>query len=244
MKRMWALLMAIIICLTFVACGNSDNGKEDDRDRNNGKETTEEIEIENRSDLIEIMGGVLDVDFDTLWIYHYKLTEPYYICGYVVPNSYYDSGFVLGDEDYSLTYPTIDVMDYHYSESDYEEGSFLYIKALPNGDGGVFLRDLSKTQKEDEYLSVEEYCSMSETIHNTYFEITGFIGSINEEDDYWTCTMYESKEAYKNDDIDWGITLLFDEYPSNINGTNVRVVGKYSPISDEPWLLHCSIIED
>jgi len=238
MRKISLFLAIIMIVSLLTACGETGSGIKEDNE--------ETVKIETREELLEIMGGVIDADFETLWVYHFLLADPYYICGYVVPNDlYFQRGFVLGDSDYTLTYPTIEVLDNHFDESDYEEKSFVYIKALPNGEDGVRLRDISPTATEDiDYLSVEEYCEMSKTIHNTYFEITGFIGSITENDDYWTCKIYESEEVFKDKTIDWGVTLLFDEYPSNINGTTVRVVGKYSPLHEEPMLLHCSIVEE
>ena len=242
MKKLCLFLAIIMICCTFSACGNTNNGNDIDT------EVTEAPKIEERSELIEIMGGVMDVDVSTLWAYHFMLNEPYYISGYVVPDAHYSSrGFVLGDSDYRNTTPTIDVMDNHFDESEYEEGSFVYIKALPNGQDGVFLREISDTETDNDYLSVEEYSKISKTVSSTYFEVTGFIGSVTEDDGSYICKLYESVEKYKdNDVIDWGITLYFDEYPSNINGQVRTVVGEYCPIGiiDEPILNHCSIIDD
>ena len=242
MKKLCLFLAIIMICCTFSACGNSNNDNDIDT------EVTEAPKIEDRSALIEIMGGIMDVDVSTLWVYHFMLNEPYYICGYVVPDAYYSSGgFVLGDSDYRNTTPTIDVMDNHFDESKYEEGSFVYIKALPNGQDGVFLREISDTETDNDYLSVEEYSEISKAVSSTYFKVTGFIGSVTEDDGSYICKLYESVEEYKdNDVIDWGITLCFDEYPSNINGQVITVVGEYCPIGiiDEPILNHCSIIDD
>lgn len=239
MKKICLFLTLIMICCMFSGCGNSNNIK---------IEYYENPKIEERSDLIDIMGGVLKVDASTLWNYHFMLTEPYYICGYVVPDSFYSSrGFVLGDSNSRNTTSTIDVMDYHFDESEYKEGSFVYIKALPNGQDGVFLKEISSSETDNDYLSVEEYYEISKTINRTYFEITGFIGSVKEEDGNYICKLYESVEKYEEKDvIDWGITLYFDEYPNNVNGQVVSIVGEYCPIGidDEPILLRCSLIDD
>ena len=236
MKRSWVFFITIIICVAFAACGNSNNKDID-------KELAEETKIETREDLLEIMGGVLEVDFSTLRIYHFKLNDPFYICGYIVPDNFnHLPQFELGDTKYALS--TLRVTDYDFPDSGYKDGDFVYIKAMPNGESNVYVYNMSTTKSEQEYIGVEEYCAISKKIHNTYFEVTGFIGSVDEVDGHWTCKMYESKEAYKNDEIERFITLYFDEYPSNINGTTIRVVGKYRPTSDEPWLLHCSIIDE
>lgn len=236
--------MIVFLCLFVVfltACSDYDDVRRTSRksDRESSGKTT----IETREELVEILKGVVETDFDTLWDYHSLLREPYYICGYMNQRRYSGNTFELGDEE-TYSYHEIEVTNVSdYSKSTYKDNDFIYIEAYPHGEDKVYYYEMSKSKLTDEHISVEEYRDIYDKVYSTYFELDGFIGDIEEKyDSYWLCKMYESKEAYSNSGL--YITLHFDEYPENINGTEIRVVGEYGESNEEPKLYYCSVVDD
>lgn len=105
--------------------------------------------------------------------------------------------------------------------------------------------DVFRNAEEDtEYMSVDDFSNLAETIYNdTYFKTEGLIIKDGEdaegEPKYY---LYPSEESYKENKLT-RVELEFSEYQSNINGKNVIVIGNPDGGSSSQKLYNCSIVE-